>query len=512
MAETDIGNRSPIRLWNTYLYSFAENTKRFPGLAWRTTRKVGREDPRRVIHSLKVGLALTLVSLLYLMEPLFKGVGQNAMWAVMTVVVVMEFTAGATLSKGLNRGFGTVLAGSLAFLIEYVADIPGRVFRATIIGAAVFLIGAASAYVRFIPYMKKNYDYGVLIFLLTFNLITVSSYRVDDIWNMAKDRISTIAIGCGLCLLMCLVVFPNWSGEDLHNSTISKLEGLAKCIQDCVVEYFSASEKRATEGNETSEEDPICNGYKAALDSKAIDEALALQASWEPRFSRRCHRMPWCQYVKVGATLRHFSYNVVALHGCLQTEIQTPMSILTLYKDSCIRLAQEVSRVLMELASSIRNNRQFSPGILSNGLQEALQDLNTVLKSHPQIFLRSRNDTTNNNTPTHRKYGDDSIISVSSFKNYSGEQLKEGQKKMLRPTLSKNAITSLQFSETLPFAAFASLLLEMVAKLDNVIYEVEELGRLAHFREFSDDTEVVVTCERSLINVGENHLSSSGAE
>ncbi|KAI4313316.1 hypothetical protein L6164_026305 [Bauhinia variegata] len=188
------------------------------------------------------------------------------------------------------------------------------------------------------------------------------------------------------------------------------------------------------------------------------------------------------------------------------------MSILTLYKDSCIRLAQEVSRVLMELASSIRNNRQFSPGILSNGLQEALQDLNTVLKSHPQIFLRSRNDTTNNNTPTHRKYGDDSIISVSSFKNYSGEQLKEGQKKMLRPTLSKNAITSLQFSETLPFAAFASLLLEMVAKLDNVIYEVEELGRLAHFREFSDDTEVVVTCERSLINVGENHLSSSGAE
>ncbi|MCI77155.1 aluminum-activated malate transporter 12-like, partial [Trifolium medium] len=28
------------------------------------------------------------------MEPLFKGIGNNAMWAVMTVVVVMEFTAG----------------------------------------------------------------------------------------------------------------------------------------------------------------------------------------------------------------------------------------------------------------------------------------------------------------------------------------------------------------------------------------------------------------------------------
>lgn len=70
-----------------------------------------------------------------------------------------------------------------------------------------------------------------MIFLLTFNLITVSSYRVDNVWEIAKDRIATIAIGGGLCLVMSLLVFPNWSGEDLHNSTISKLEGLANSIE-----------------------------------------------------------------------------------------------------------------------------------------------------------------------------------------------------------------------------------------------------------------------------------------
>ena len=94
-----------------------------------------------------------------------------------------------------------------------------------------WLAGAMTTYVRFIPYIKKNYDYGVLIFLLTFNLITVSSYRIDNVWNIAKDRMSTIAIGCGLCLVMSILVFPNWSGEDLHNNTISKLEGLANSIQ-----------------------------------------------------------------------------------------------------------------------------------------------------------------------------------------------------------------------------------------------------------------------------------------
>lgn len=57
-------------------------------------KKLGQDDPRRVIHSLKVGLALTLVSLFYYSRALYKGFGDSAMWAVMTVVVVFEFSVG----------------------------------------------------------------------------------------------------------------------------------------------------------------------------------------------------------------------------------------------------------------------------------------------------------------------------------------------------------------------------------------------------------------------------------
>lgn len=84
---------------------------------------------------------------------------------------------------------------------------------------------------RFFPYIKRNYDYGVVIFLLTFNLITVSSYRVSNVLKIAHERFYTIAIGCGICLVMTLFIFPIWSGEDLHNSTVIKLEGLAKSIE-----------------------------------------------------------------------------------------------------------------------------------------------------------------------------------------------------------------------------------------------------------------------------------------
>ena len=68
----------------------------------RTTKKLGQDDPRRVMHSLKVGLALTLVSLLYYWRPLYNGFGVSGVWAVLTVVVVFEFTVGK-LFKSLAR-------------------------------------------------------------------------------------------------------------------------------------------------------------------------------------------------------------------------------------------------------------------------------------------------------------------------------------------------------------------------------------------------------------------------
>ncbi|AED95405.1 aluminum activated malate transporter family protein [Arabidopsis thaliana] len=437
--------------------------------------KVGKDDPRRVKHALKVGVSLTLVSLLYLMEPLFKGIGNSAIWAVMTVVVVLEFSAGALIT-----------------------------------------------YLRFIPYIKKNYDYGMLIFLLTFNLITVSSYRVDTVIKIAHERFYTIAMGVGICLLMSLLVFPIWSGEDLHKSTVAKLQGLSYSIEACVNEYFEEEEK----DEETSDlsEDTIYNGYKTVLDSKSADEALAMYASWEPRHTRHCHRFPWKHYVKVGSVLRQFGYTVVALHGCLKTEIQTPRPLRGLFKDPCVRLAGEICKVLSELAASIRNRRHCSPEILSDSLQVALQDLNTAIKSQPKLFLGSSqngnvsqgnsgrhnpnvavsqhiNKDTNEaasyqNTGTPRGERMSRFGPNVSFSRLRADTLERrsaaatNERKILRQQLSRIVVlTSLEFSEALPFAAFASLLVEMVARLDNVIEEVEELGTIACFKDYDNNVD-----------------------
>jgi len=49
----------------------------------RLTKEIAQDDPRKVIHSLKVGLAISLVSLFYYYQPLYENFGLSAMWVVM---------------------------------------------------------------------------------------------------------------------------------------------------------------------------------------------------------------------------------------------------------------------------------------------------------------------------------------------------------------------------------------------------------------------------------------------
>ena len=60
----------------------------------KMTKSVGR-DSRRIIHSIKVALAITLASFFYYFKPLYDSFGASAIWAIITVIVVFEFSVGA---------------------------------------------------------------------------------------------------------------------------------------------------------------------------------------------------------------------------------------------------------------------------------------------------------------------------------------------------------------------------------------------------------------------------------
>ncbi|XP_042488441.1 aluminum-activated malate transporter 12-like [Macadamia integrifolia] len=314
-------------------------------------------EHRKLIHSIKVGLALILVSLLYLLDPLFEHVGDNAMWAIMSVVVVFEFYAGARLGKGLNRGIGTVLGGGLGCFAAILAKNLGKVGQAYAIGMSVFIFGAAATYTRLVPSIRKRYDYGAMIFLLTFNLVVVSGVRAEKVIKIGLDRLSAIGMGFAVCVATSLLIFPIWASDELHCSTASKFNKLACSIEGCLEEYFKEIEE-----NKNNQSEASFNACKSVLHSKSMDESLVNFARWEPWHGKFGFSYPWHKYLQIGDSLRDLAASILSLKGCLQSHRQ-PSSV-PMIKKPCEAVASLLACTLRELGDSIINMKRCRPVVL----------------------------------------------------------------------------------------------------------------------------------------------------
>ncbi|KAL9405348.1 hypothetical protein Peur_002320 [Populus x canadensis] len=340
----------------------------------RNIKKLGQEDPRRVVHSLKVGLALTLVSTLYL--GLFKNDGFDAIWAVMTVVLVFEFSVGATLGKGLNRGMATLLAGGLGIGAHHLAKLSGHIGEPILILFLVFLQATISTFLRFLPKIKARYDYAMLIFILTFSMITVSGFQ-ENILELAHSRLSTVSTGAAACVFVSIVVFPVWAGEDLHNLIALNIENLGSSLEGFGDEYF-----KRTGGEESKDDKKFLEGYKSVLNSKNSEESLANFAAWEPCHGRFPFRHPWKLYLKVGTLARECAYRIEALNGCLNADIQASSEVSNIIQEACTKMSRESGKSLKELALAIKIMVQPSSADSHiENAKSAAKNIKSLLKS-----------------------------------------------------------------------------------------------------------------------------------
>ncbi|XP_009358731.1 aluminum-activated malate transporter 10-like [Pyrus x bretschneideri] len=424
---------------------------------WNFLKKawdLGHSDPRKVIHCLKVGMALTVVSLFYYMRPLYEGVGGNAMWAVMTVVVVFENTVGATLCKSINRICGTFLAGFLAIGIHWIANRSGKEFEPIITGISVFLLASAATFSRFIPSVKARFDYGAMIFILTFSLVSVSGYRVDQLFDMASQRILTIIIGTSLCVVITMIICPIWAGEELYVLITRNMDKLANSLDGCVADYFNDSGGFAGSDKES---DKKLLGYKCVLGSKGIEESMANFARWEPAHGRFNFRHPWKQYLKIGASMRDCAYCIEALNGCVSSENKVSELTKKHISNIAMKVSSDSSTVINELAKTMKTMKKSTAiDLLVGEMNNAVLDLQEDLKSLPNLFINPQ------------------------------PQLPQESDDCPENNNTKAEAEAVALMDIIPLVTLASLLIEIVARIEGMVGAVQELAELAEFKAAGD--------------------------
>ncbi len=135
---------------------------------------------------------------------------QDPQWAVLTVYLLAQPTAGAAVAKGAYRIVGTVIgaiAGLIVLSLYSQAPLP-------LVGSIALILG----FCFFVGTQMRNYAaYGFLLAGYTALLVGLEgAFDPIHAWRLAFDRTAEIVIGIACITAVSVLVFPRYAGTVLR--------------------------------------------------------------------------------------------------------------------------------------------------------------------------------------------------------------------------------------------------------------------------------------------------------
>ncbi|URD73675.1 Fusaric acid resistance protein family [Musa troglodytarum] len=238
----------------------------------------------------------------------------------------------------------------------------------------------------------------------------------------------------------------------------------------------------------------------------------ANSAKWEPPHGRFRHYYgAWSEYVKVGAVLRHCAYEVMALYGCLHSEIQAPIELRVTFQTEILEATVEAAELLRSLANdlgnmkhSVRVSQLMRVRVSTDRLQRSVDLHSCLLTSHgfppkPTGKDCSHGSGSDPSSKLHREAERSPATAQPQTRTYHETMKKQQRRLHSWPSRevdeleeedgggdSTELITrmrALESTAALSLATFALLLIEFVARLDHLVDAVEQLAATAKFKQ-----------------------------
>ncbi|XP_054824045.1 aluminum-activated malate transporter 9-like [Prosopis cineraria] len=498
--------------------------------------EICKEDKGKAIFGVKVGVAALLVSSLVLFEAPYQALGTNTIWAILTAILVFEYTVGETFNRGFNRALGSLLAGILAIAVAETALSCGHVAQPIIIGFSIFMIAAVTSFMKTWPWLKQ-YEYGFRVILLAYCLIITAGYRMGNPIKTAVDRLYSMVIGGIISVLVNVIVFPIWAGELLHKELVINFDSVADSLKECVKKYLQDdgrehSRFRTTVMDEFRDE-PAYTRCQNTLNSGPQLETLANSAKWEPPHGRFLHFFyPWSEYQNVGAALRYCAYEVMALHCILHSQIQAPYNLRMTFGSEIQEVSDQAAELVRELGRDINNMKWSIKSSLIKKVHSSTERLQRSSELHAYILtstLESKHLTVSKlshaqsmssssstaistvalapdqtadldpekNSNTQAKNAGDGISPAAQQTECYHEMMRRQFRRIYSwPSIEVDAfdgdygttsdllprMRALESTAALSLTNFTSTLVEFVARLDHLIQAVDKLSKKAKFK------------------------------
>ncbi|MFJ1261989.1 FUSC family membrane protein [Capnocytophaga canis] len=133
----------------------------------------------------------------------------NAYWIVLTLFIIMRPGFGLTKERSLNRIYGTILGGVVAFAVIYLFPNP----------TLHLYVGVLCMPIAF-GLMQENYMYASIF--ITISAIFMFALASPDVYAVIHDRVLDTAIGVGLAFVANYLILPTWEyrtyGEAIQKS------------------------------------------------------------------------------------------------------------------------------------------------------------------------------------------------------------------------------------------------------------------------------------------------------